>query len=387
MDKSLEIFKISEIIKNNLPKSSFKIIAEVSNPKFSHGNLFFTLKDDKCSIKAILWNNKIGILDEELKDGDKICLVGKVNYYETRGDISIIVENIISVEGKGRMYELYMKYLEKYKKLGYFDKIKKKSLPNPIRNILLVTSETGAAIQDFFYNINNNKSLLKCDILNVPVQGEKCPKELIKKLKKKENLNDYDLIVITRGGGSFEDLFGFSNPKLIKFIYKFDYPILSAIGHMIDNPILDLVADFSAPTPSLAGQFIIDHNKTYIKSLKNEALVMKDTMNYEIDKILNQTFIIKEKLQYKVNFIHKTKITLKENIKFLLDKQLLEIEDLFNKITKIEENKETKIYFGKSKDLNFDNILTKLQKGKTIKIVSGNRKILITNYTLEIEDN
>lgn len=386
MEKSLEIFKISEIIKENLPKSSFKIVGEVSYPKFSHGNLYFTLKDDKCSIKAILWNNKIGCLDEELKDGDKIVLIGKINYYETRGDISIIVDNIISVEGKGKMYEMYMKYLEKYKKLGYFDKIKKKTLPNPIKNILLVTSETGAAIQDFFYNINNNKSLLNCDILNVPVQGEKCPKELIKKLKKKDNLNNYDLIVITRGGGSFEDLFGFSNPKLIKFIYKFEYPVLSAIGHMIDNPILDLVADFSAPTPSLAGQFIIDHNKTYVDSLKNEASVMKNKMNYEFDKILNQTLIIKEKLQQQVNFIHKTKITLKENIKFLLDRQLTEIEELFNKLKKIEENKETKIYFGKSKDLDFDNILKNLKKNKKIKIVCGDRRIIISDYKIEIKE-
>ena len=90
-----------------------------------------------------------------------------------------------------------MKYLNRFKKLGYFDKEKKKKLPNPIRRILIVTSETGAAIQDFFYNIKNNRSLLKYDIMNVPVQGERCPRDIIKGLKKCDKLESYDMIVLT----------------------------------------------------------------------------------------------------------------------------------------------------------------------------------------------
>ena len=384
MENSLEIYKISEIIKKSLPSGNFKIVGEVSNPKFSHGHLFFNLKDNKTSIKTIMWSSKIASLQEELKDGDKIILMGRIDYYASRGDISLIVDNVISVEGQGKIYKQYMKYLNKFKKLGFFDKEKKKKLPNPIRKILIITSETGAAIQDFFYNIKNNKSLLKYDIMNVPVQGERCPREIIKGLEKNKDLDKYEMIVITRGGGSFEDLFGFSKPKLIEFVYNFDYPILSAIGHMIDNPILDMVADFTSPTPSLAGQFIIDHNKSYLRILKNDNIIMKNRLEHLLDEYSKKLQNIKDKLQSQLFFLQKTKISFRENIKMLLDKQLDEISNQLKKLENMQNNNDVIIYFGKKKTLDFDTILKKLKKNRKIKIVSGNNKITISNYDIKV---
>ena len=384
MENSLEIYKISEIIKKSLPSGNFKIVGEVSNPKFSHGHLFFNLKDNKTSIKTIMWSSKIASLQEELKDGDKIILMGRIDYYASRGDISLIVDNVISVEGQGKIYKQYMKYLNKFKKLGFFDKEKKKKLPNPIRKILIITSETGAAIQDFFYNIKNNKSLLKYDIMNVPVQGERCPRNIINGLKNCKTLDNYDIIIITRGGGSFEDLFGFSKPKLIEYIYNFEYPIMSAIGHMVDNPILDMVADFSSPTPSLAGQFIIDHNKSYIRILKNDNIMMKDRLEHILEKRNRELQIMKDRLQNQLFFLQRTKISFKENIKSLLDKQLEEIASQLKKLENMENNKDVTIFFGKKKTLDFDTILKKLEKNRSIRIVSGNRKITISNYDIKV---
>lgn len=384
MENSIEIYKISDIIKRALPSGNFKIIGEVSNPKFSHGHLFFNLRDDRSSIKTIMWSSKIASLQEELKDGDKIVMMARIDYYESRGDINLIVDNIISVEGQGKIYKQYMKYLNRFKKLGYFDKEKKKKLPNPIRRILIATSETGAAIQDFFYNIKNNRSLLKYDIMNVPVQGERCPREIIKGFKKCKKLDSYDIIVITRGGGSFEDLFGFSKPKLIEYIYNFDYPVLSAIGHMVDNPILDMVADFNAPTPSLAGQFIIDHNKSYLRILKNDNIMMKNRLEHLLEKMNSELQYSKDKLQNQLFFLQRTKISFKENIKSLLDKQLEEISNQLKKLENMENNNDVVIFFGKKKTLDFDTILKKLQKNRSIRIVSGNRKITISNYDIKV---
>ena len=96
MENSIEIYKISDIIKRALPSGNFKIIGEVSNPKFSHGHLFFNLRDDRSSIKTIMWSSKIASLQEELKDGDKIVMMARIDFYESRGDIRLIVDNIIS---------------------------------------------------------------------------------------------------------------------------------------------------------------------------------------------------------------------------------------------------------------------------------------------------
>tara|TARA_B110000902_G_C14282327_1_gene577412 strand:- start:1519 stop:2709 length:1191 start_codon:yes stop_codon:yes gene_type:complete len=384
MENSIEIYKIADIIKRSLPSGNFKIIGEVSNPKFSHGHLFFNLKDERSSIKTIMWSSKIASLQDELKDGDKIIMMARIDYYESRGAINLVVENIISVEGQGKIYKRYIKYIDRFKKLGYFDKEKKKKLPNPIRKILIATSETGAAIQDFFYNIKNNKSLLKYDIMNVPVQGERCPRNIINGLKNCKTLDNYDIIIITRGGGSFEDLFGFSKPKLIEYIYNFEYPIMSAIGHMVDNPILDMVADFSSPTPSLAGQFIIDHNKSYIRILKNDNIMMKDRLEHILEKRNRELQIMKDRLQNQLFFLQRTKISFKENIKSLLDKQLEEIASQLKKLENMENNKDVTIFFGKKKTLDFDTILKKLEKNRSIRIVSGNRKITISNYDIKV---
>lgn len=382
MENSLEIYEISQLIKKSLPTSNFKIVGEISNPKFSHGHLYFNLKDSESSIKTIIWNSKIKMLQDDLKDGDKVILEASINFYEPRGDISLIVNNLISVEGQGKIYKKYIKYKKKFEDDGFFNKDKKKSLPNPIRNILIVTSETGAAIQDFFYNIKHNNSLLKYDILNCVVQGEKCPRNLIKKLKTKENLQEYDLILITRGGGSFEDLFGFSKPKLIKYIYNLDYPVLSAIGHMVDNPLLDLVADFTAPTPSLAGQFIIDHNKSYLRILKNEHTMLLNRLEYLLEEDAMKLQRIKDKLQTNLFFLQRTKISFKENIKALLDKQMEEISNQLSKLDKLEQNDDSIILFGKTKTLDFDIILKKLKKNRKITIKSGKQKIVISDYKI-----
>ena len=130
----------------------------------------------------------------------------------------------------------------------------------------MITSEQGAAIQDFIYALENNNSKLDYKIIDVPVQGSSCPKVIIDKLTSLDQ--KYDSIVITRGGGSFEDLFGFSQPELVEAIHNFDQPVISAIGHQVDTSLLDLVADCCCPTPSLAAQYIIDINKKFISELE-----------------------------------------------------------------------------------------------------------------------
>ena len=166
------------------------------------------------------------------------------------------------------------------------------------------------------------------------------------------------------------------------YIYNLDYPVLSAIGHMVDNPLLDLVADFTAPTPSLAGQFIIDHNKSYLRILKNEHTMLLNRLEYLLEEDAMKLQRIKDKLQTNLFFLQRTKISFKENIKALLDKQMEEISNQLSKLDKLEQNDDSIILFGKTKTLDFDIILKKLKKNRKITIKSGKQKIVISDYKI-----
>jgi exodeoxyribonuclease VII large subunit len=241
----LEILSITDFcnyIKNNLPQKKFKISGEVNNPKISHGHLYLTLKDSNSNIKCIMWKSKLEKLKTKINDGDKLIIEGKIDFYSFTGSINIIIDDIILNEGVGQLQIKYDNIKAEFKLKGYFDNENKLKLPKYIKNILIITSQNGAAIQDFIFNLTNNNSNIIYTILDVPVQGYDCHKIISDKII--EIFNDKitfdktpDCIVITRGGGSFQDLFAFSEPELIECVYKYKkIPILSAIGHQVDNP-------------------------------------------------------------------------------------------------------------------------------------------------------
>lgn len=284
--ESINISKLCELVKNSLPNTKFKVVGEVSQPKVSQGHLYFTLKDNNTSIKAIKWKTKYEKIKDKLNEGDKVTVFGKLDYYGFTGTVSFIIDSILENEGIGELQKEYELLKESYLKKGYFNKDKKLPIPKVIKKILILTSSNGAAIHDFLFNLENNGSKINYNIIDVPVQGQDSPKIIASKL---DELNmtelDYDLIIITRGGGSFQDLFGFSDKYIIESVYNFNkIPILSAIGHQIDNPLLDLVADCSCPTPSLAAQFIVDINRKYITDYYN---IKEDIKNSIVSNIFN----------------------------------------------------------------------------------------------------
>jgi len=362
----INITELCNILKKNLPNTKYTINGEVSQVKLSQGNLYFTFKDDISSIKAIMWRSKI---NSEIKDGDKITVLGKLDYYSYTGTLSLIVENIIQNNGIGELQIKYDQLKENFLKKGYFDK--KMLLPKYIKNILIITSETGAAIQDFLFNLENNKSKIKYEIIDVPVQGPESPKIISYKLNQFNNNENikYDLIVITRGGGSYQDLFGFSNEELIETVYNFNkVPIISAIGHQIDNPILDLVADYSCPTPSLSAQFLVDHNKNYLLNLNNTLNKFKEIiienlydkqnkLNNLNDKLKQSFYSIKNilyKFQNNINTeLNNKKIKLEYLLKSL-DNPNIELFNLnFNKINKCEDLTINELFILKWNNQNF----------------------------------
>jgi exodeoxyribonuclease VII large subunit len=332
MNEILSISELCNVIKKMLPNKKFQISGNVSQPKISQGHLYLTLKDSNSLIKCIIWKSLVEKINN-ITDGDKITVRGKLDYYSYGGQINFVIDEIIENEGLGELQIKYNLIKTEFESKGYFDNKNKLLVNNIINKILIITSENGAAIHDFLFNLNNNKSKIMYDIVDVPVQGTECPKLICSKLKEiynDENLH-YDLIVITRGGGSFQDLFGFSEAQLIKTVYKYKkFPILSAIGHQVDNPLLDLIADISSPTPSLASQWIIDHNNNYINTLINEKNKIKDEIIKSI--LANQKNINESKNKVKILFNELVNII--SNYKNQLVLEIMRSKEKLNSISK-----------------------------------------------------
>lgn len=379
------IFTVSELsgfIKSIMPNKRIRIIGEVSQPSIRSGHMYFSLKDDLNNLKSIIWKSK-NINRDEIIEGQKITIDAKLDFYGGSGSVNLIVEKLINNEGSGELFKKYEKIKQDFTTKGYFEKSRKKKLLPILQNILVITSETGAALQDFKINLENNKSNINWTIENVMVQGSECPKNICDLLTKLKNNNiNYDLVIITRGGGSFEDLFGFSQPELIESVYNFHLPVLSAIGHQIDNPLLDLIADISTPTPSLAAQFIVDYNKTYLKQIKE----VKDDIKLElVEQITNQQNLL-SKLNDKMYQIFNSLIQLKNDcqntIRQEINSHILKLSILESKLNINLINQPITLYhknikITKPDDLeNYISSLLKLRWGEKefkIKIISTDK--------------
>ncbi len=311
------IFTVSELadyLKSIVSNKKVKVTGEVSQPVLRGGHLYFSLKDDSANIRSIVWKSK-NVNKDAICEGQKLTLECKLDFYGGNGSINLIVDKIITQEGSGELFIKYEKIKQEFASKGYFDKSRKKPLPKILKDILILTSESGAALQDFIYNLDNNKSLINYDIQDVKVQGSDCPKTICDQLEQLKKANIYyDLVVITRGGGSFEELFGFSQPELIESVYNFHLPVLSAIGHQVDNPLLDLIADISAPTPSLAAQFIVDYNKNFISGLEE---IRDDVKSELLDEITERQCLL-GKLNEKIYRMFNTLINLKNDCQNLI---------------------------------------------------------------------
>lgn len=362
------IFTVSQLtdyLKDIISNKKIKVTGEISQPKLSNGHLYFSIKDDYNNIKSIIWKSR-NIDKNLIIEGQKVTLDCKLDFYGGTGNVNLIVDKIVTNDGYGELYIKYENIKKDFYQKGYFDLSRKKILPKVIKNILIITSENGAALQDFLYNLQNNNSNIDCDIVDVCVQGVDCPKNICKILSKlKKHDKYYDLVIITRGGGSFADLFGFSQPELIESVYDFHLPVLSAIGHQVDNPLLDLVADINTPTPSLAAQFIVDYNKKYINDLQKIKEELKNKLIYDITNRQKQYSQLNDKLYRIFNSLKE----LKNNYQLIIQKEInnsllklsileskLNINNdiiLFNNNNKINNPNELKQFVNKKLKLNW----------------------------------
>lgn len=316
------------------------IKGEISNFKrHTSGHLYFSIKDEKCKINAIMFSNNAKNLNFNPTEGTKVLVIGRVSIYEATGNYQIYVDEMIE-DGVGNLYLAFEKLKEKLTTEGLFLSEHKKTIPKYPNKIGIVTAKTGAAIKDIISTIKRRYPIAEIVLFPSLVQGENAASDIAKKIEQANNY-DLDILIVGRGGGSIEDLWPFNEEIVARAIYKSNIPIISAVGHEVDFTISDFVADLRAPTPTAAAEFAVPNLPNLINQVEQLNIRLREVIykkvNYNklyLDAIKN-SYILKNPLimiANKKQYIDYMNEKITNNINNKLEKQKIKLANLMNKL-------------------------------------------------------
>lgn len=252
---------------------------EISNFKaHTSGHFYFSLKDAKSQISAVMFRGHNSRLKFKPSDGLQVIIRGRVTVYEPRGNYQIAVEMMEPV-GAGALQKAYEQLKVKLKNEGLFDQARKKPLPHFPQHLAIVTSPTGAAIRDMMNVLDRRNRMTPVTLIPSLVQGEGAAGKIIAAIDMALRLPNVDVIIVGRGGGSIEDLWAFNDEALARKIASSPIPIISAVGHEIDFTIADFVADVRAPTPSAAAELVVKNADDLARNLQQLTRMNISLMN------------------------------------------------------------------------------------------------------------
>lgn len=285
MDKVYSVSQVNKYIKMIFDKDVFltnmSIRGEITNFKAHYtGHLYFTLKDETSSIKCVMFKSYASMVKFKPADGMKVVISGQISVFERDGTYQIYCKSM-TPEGLGELYLAYEQLKTKLNQEGLFDTAHKKKIPFLPKRVGIITSQTGAVIRDII-NVSTRR-YPNVDLLVYPaaVQGVNVASTVIAGLETFNQCNNVDVIIIARGGGSFEDLFGFNDEALARKIYASHIPVVSAVGHETDFTICDFVSDLRAPTPSAAAELVYpQYTEMTRKIATDKNRVMLGIQNY-----------------------------------------------------------------------------------------------------------
>ena len=229
-------------------------VSNLSRPKSGH--IYFTLKDDKSNIRGVLWKSIASKLQFLPRDGEEVLVHGKINIYAAGSEYQIVVDKVDPL-GIGALQRAFQELKKKLADEGLFDDRHKKPLPKFPKKIGVVTSKTGAAIQDIRQQLQTRYPLAELLLYPASVQGENAVPDIVKAIRALNNRMDVDVMIVGRGGGSVEDLSPFNEEIVARAIFDSNIPIVSAVGHETDYTISDMVADHRSPTPTAAVEHVV----------------------------------------------------------------------------------------------------------------------------------
>lgn len=299
MLKALSVKEFNQYFKTSIKHDPILtrvyINGSLANIRFNGAHLYFSLKEGNDIIDCVIYYYEDKDIEFKFKEGMDVLVKGNFSYNNYSSRV-VIITSEIKENGVSEEYLKFVKMKEDFKNKGYFDLTNKKEIPKFPKNIGLITSKDGAALVDFVSVINQKPNNIAIKFFPVKVQGSEAVNLILKGLNDLEKM-DLDVIVITRGGGSSEDLAVFNDREIIESVFKAKTPIISAIGHKIDTTLLDLVADLSLQTPTEAGSYIIANYTNLESEMKKNLLLMKDIINGQIRINEYKLAILRQKLK------------------------------------------------------------------------------------------
>jgi len=229
-------------------------LSNVARP--ASGHVYFTLKDSSAQVRCAMFKMKASALRFRPVDGMQVVVRAKVGLYEPRGEFQLVAE-YMEPSGEGALQREFEQLKARLNAEGLFEASRKRALPRYARRIGVITSATGAAVRDVLSVMARRWPLAHVEVLPVPVQGREAPPAIVAMLRKASACARYDVVLLTRGGGSLEDLWAFNEEIVARAIHASAVPVISAVGHEIDFSIADFVADLRAPTPSAAAELLV----------------------------------------------------------------------------------------------------------------------------------
>jgi exodeoxyribonuclease VII large subunit len=288
--KVLTVSELTASIKAILEPNfrSLSVQGEISNFKFqSSGHLYFSLKDANSQISSVLFKGNAAKLPRMPKEGDQVIAQGELSLYAPRGSYQMIIRELQFL-GVGELLLKLHQLKETLLKRGWFDPEKKKPLPRLPKTIGVVTSPTGAVIQDILHVLTRRFAGFQVILNPVKVQGEGAAQEIAKAIDDFNTYNLADVLIVGRGGGSIEDLWAFNEEIVAKAIFESKIPIISAVGHETDFTIADWVADVRAPTPSAAAEIAIAEKEHLLQFLTSTKEGVKQRLSQQIAQYRRQ---------------------------------------------------------------------------------------------------
>ena len=385
-DKYISVNQLTRYIKykidNDINLNEVFLRGEISNFKaHSRGHFYFTLKDEKSRISAIMFSSATKNIKFMPQDGMKVLVTGKISVFETTGNYQIYVNEMLE-DGVGNLYIAYEQLKKKLDEEGLFKTNHKKPIPKIPNRVGVVTAPTGAAIKDIISTIKRRWPL--CEILLFPalVQGELAHETIVEQIKNADNYN-LDTLIVGRGGGSIEDLWPFNEEDVARAIYNCNTPVISAVGHEVDFTIADFVADLRAPTPTGAAEMAVPQ--------KNEVISLINQINIRLNKaLINKININKKHLEeIKKHYIFTNPISIYqakemsfdailERLKYSLTNLIHIKEKNYQKVTSSIILQNPEILFDKKKN-KYINLLSKLETLSPLKTIERGYSITRIN--------
>lgn len=328
--KPISVTTLVRYLKNKLDSDealrSVQVSGELSNfRKASSGHLYFTLKDENSAISCVMFKSKAYSLSFVPENGNKVICSGSISMFEASGSLQLYV-NTLKLDGIGDLYRQYEELKNKLFNEGLFDDEHKKEIPTLYPSkVAVLCGNDSAAMSDIKIQFNRRWPLCKVDYYPVIVQGSEGPSSMIQTLKDVDTL-DYEIIVLARGGGSFEDLFCFNDERLIRTIYNLNTFIITGVGHQQDFTLVDFVSDRRAPTPTGAIEMITPNIDDVLDSIDD----LSYRLNKSIDLLITNN---KDKLiQLSNNKYFKDPSLLVDKVSLLLDYKIERLKRFSNKL-------------------------------------------------------